>query len=924
MLRLGEMLINRGLVTREQLDDALDAQRQYGGRLGTNLVDLGLLTDDELAICLSDQLGVPYARPQALAAIPRDVTARLPRAMAAKYRAMPLCFHEGELHLALANPHDFAHLDEIAAVVGAPLRLYVVTEVALNYALERYYGLRRDAPLLRAAEARVQAIFEALPDGAIVFGADDLVATANPAAQAILGRGPAELIGAAVATLWPEECRADALTPGQRESTLLRHDGQRIPVEVTVSQIPMVDRRVPLVIFRDISGRKAQEQQLRLAITRAEAASEAKSRFLATMSHEIRTPMNGVVGMVGLMLDGELSPLHRSYAEAIRESAEALLTLINDILDFSKIEAGRMEIETYDFKPAAVVESVVEILGMRALTRGLQIGSFVAHDIPTVLRGDAGRVRQILMNLVGNAIKFTESGAVTVEVSLEDRTATSAGLRFEVRDSGIGIRESNLPLLFREFVQEDSSTTRRFGGTGLGLAICRRLTTLLKGTIEVQSVHGRGSTFTVRLPFELPTEQIPFRSLPPVRTLVVDDNATNRHILRRQLTGWGLEVTCESSAERGLAALAAAAAQGYPFQLAIVDHQMPHMSGDDLAAQIQVDGRHRGLRLVLVSSSGAEAMQKLQASRQFEGIFPRPLRPSALLRLLRTLFDPDANDAAITGTYLAMAPGRRLRVLVVDDNTINQRVTLGYLERTGHRGDLAGNGLEALNAVRRLPYDLVLMDVQMPEMDGLTAARAIRALTGAVSRVPIIGLTANATEEDRMACLAAGMNDYLPKPLDPVKLMEKLRAWAEHPEAAAGLAPPEERPELASSGPVLPARGMLESLMRAMPAAELRQLYLMFASRARDTAHFLAGTPDAAQVEMRVHELTGTAGNLGLSRLAGAAGAVMRALHAQDAEKALAGRGPLIALLEETAKVLESEDLPALLARATPPLTAAP
>ncbi len=667
---------------------------------------------------------------------------------------------------------------------------------------------------LRESEERFRTIFASAAIGMALLDMEGMrLQLINPALERFLGMSVEEIQRRGIQTLthsddwlkdndlWLDLC-AGKRDSYSADTRYLRADGETCWGRLTVSSAHNDDGFVTgvIVVIEDITERRRIAMELEKALDDAEAANIAKSEFLANMSHEIRTPMNGVIGMIGLLLDTTLDEEQHRYASTAQSSAESLLTVINDILDFSKIEAGKLDMERLDFDVQSLLDDFAASIAFRAHEKGVEFLCTVEPDVPIMLRGDPGRLRQILTNLTGNAIKFTEEGEVIVRVSAETVAEGEVTLRFEVKDTGVGIPGEKIGLLFQKFSQVDASTRRRYGGTGLGLAISKQLAEMMGGTIGVESKEDAGSLFWFTARFDRQPDSVVIQKqlplhLPAARVLIVDDNATHCALLSRRLAAWGLRPAMSPAGSIAMEMLGRAVDEGDPFVLALLDKQMPGLDGEALGQAIRSDTRLMATPLVLMTTLGASGALGRIASLGFAATLAKPIQQDELynvlaLLLARTDIGPDAGaqphalssqqkPKSKSASYTNRFAGSTFRLLVVEDNTINQKVALSILEKLGLRADAVANGAEAIAALEAIPYDLVLMDVQMPVMDGLEATERIRHPQSTVLNpaVPIIAMTAEAMHGDRDKCLAVGMNDYVTKPISPQSLADRLAEW---------------------------------------------------------------------------------------------------------------------------------------------------
>jgi two-component system, sensor histidine kinase and response regulator len=930
-------LEHRAQAWRETRDLSKDALLLRGER--EKLKDELAAVGKEIEVAKAPLIQSEQARSKGLAT-------EMEEALASSWRQMLLVGGAcSVLLISLAWPISHAIRSQVNAIEMAKAEAESGRQTAHRLVQEQQVTteeLARTTRALSASEAFLESLVENLPvnihrkdtEGRFIFANKHFCEYKGKELDEILGKTNFEIDPPELAKKYREidELLMKTRQPFEAEEARIDPDGQRKWVHII--KMPVLDDAGTVIgtqgMFWDVTASKQAEENLTMAKEAAEAAARTKSEFLANMSHEIRTPMNGVIGMAGLLLEGELNLQQREFAETIRTSAETLLAIINDILDLSKIEAGKLTFEVLDFDLVKTVEGTLDMLAQRAQDKGLELAGTVASEVPTRLRGDPGRLRQILVNLVGNAIKFTEQGEVVVRVCKESETETHALVRFYVEDTGIGISPEAQEKLFQAFSQADSSTTRKYGGTGLGLAIAKQLVTMMGGQIGMYSGPGKGSTFwfTVQLEKQPRDAEFPESYRPALcglRVLVVDDNGTNRQILRHQLTVWRMLPSSAASGQEALRMLRTAAMEALPYDLALLDVQMPEMDGFTLARSIRADPAIAGTRLVVLTSIGQALTAHELRNAGIEAYLVKPVKQSHLFDCLmnaigepaaETFFVHPASSLPVSSSLEPTPHRKRPRVLLAEDNIINQKVTLGQLQKLGYAADAVANGLEVLAALQRLSYDIILMDCHMPQMDGYEATQAIRKQEESLNQrrlrkspVHIIAITANAMQGDAQKCFAVGMNDYLSKPVGLPDLQAALKRWQ----------PPVQIDQLSPFGndqvgdAEVVARGISSTRIEREEAPvdmqhlaeatgndpeqlrELIELYLRQSSELMKDLEVAIQTGASREVEALAHKYVGASASCGMTAILGS----LRELEEMGRSNELSGAAKSYAYVSE-------------------------
>jgi two-component system sensor histidine kinase/response regulator len=826
---------------------------------------------------------------------------------------------------------DLRHAVGVSALGIAAITLVTLVLLGLVFVLsivDRRFTLQ--AMELRSGEKRYRQIVETAFDAFVGFSASLLVEHWNPQAERTFGWSKSEAKSRPLGQFVLLDRKTDEMGKSLRElleeggstemqrrmEIVARHkDGHEFSAEMAISSVRSGAMQMFAAFVHDVTERKQAEREREAAKEAAEAASRAKGDFLANMSHEIRTPLNGVIGMTELVLQTELTREQRDYLDTVRFSAESLLSVINDVLDFSKIEAGKVELEEIDFDLRECLETTLRTLALRADEKGLELLCDVDSAVPNVFRGDLNRLRQIIVNLVGNAIKFTLEGEVALKVGTSSPNGTRYPLHFVVSDTGIGIAPEKLESIFHSFSQADTSTTREYGGTGLGLTISRCLVEMMGGHIRVESQMGKGSAFHFTIELECGLESAIAKAgashpgvLAGTRVLVVDDNRTNRRILERLLVGWGMQPELVPDGQSALAILQAARATDRPYQLILTDMHMPKMDGFELVERLQGEDRSQMPTIMMLTSGKQHGDAARCEQLGVAAYLMKPIRQAelreAIARVLGAMTE-NRETQMITSTVLEHCrdASATLRVLLAEDNEVNQKLATRLLEKRGHSVIVVKNGREALEAIRNAEYDLVLMDVQMPEMDGIAATAALRAIERETGRhLPVIAMTALVMKGDRERCLGAGMDGYLPKPIRSQELDEVLDKYVT--QKIRGSGPAEQTSPPAAIQEAVDARELLERIGDEREfLAELVNTFRDDFPKQLEAMTIALNDGNATQLALAAHSLKGALSNLAAPRAAGLAAGVESAGKSGDLPGAALG---LQDLKPELARVVDA------------------
>jgi two-component system sensor histidine kinase/response regulator len=747
---------------------------------------------------------------------------------------------------------------------------------------------------LKEANALLNTLVQAIPDVVYVKDNQGRNLLVNRAYEELVNLSQGEMIGKLDEQILPARLAAqchqsddDVINrrqPVRCEELSVDQEGNEVFFETI--KAPLLDDRGNMLglvgVSRDITERKRAEGMLTKAKEQAEEANRLKSQFLANMSHEIRTPMNAIIGMTDIVLDTDLTDEQRDYLTTVKHSARSLLELLNDILDLSKIEADKIELETVDFDLRVTVEGVADTLARKASEKGLELACMIHHQVPSRLRGDPGRLRQILMNLAGNAVKFTDQGEVVISVEVEQETDQRARLLISVADTGMGISQEKQERIFESFTQADGSTTRRYGGTGLGLSICKRLVELMGGQVGVQSQPGKGSRFWFKIALEKQQgADDDLQVIPPdirgMRMLVVDDNQTNRTILAKMLESFGCSPEVVESGKEALQTLKRAARGEKLFDLVLLDMQMPGMDGVETLEAIKADPDIRDMVVIMLTSMGVRGDAARLEALGCAGYLIKPVKQSQLFDTIITVLSrqgarPENQPLKIVTRHtVADVKRRRTRILLAEDNPMNQKLAVALLKKAGYTVDAVENGKLAVEALNRKSYDLILMDVQMPEMDGFEATKAIRQRKDERRNIPILAMTAHAMKGDRERCLGAGMDDYVSKPIEPQELLNTVKKWVvseaneqDTTEAAT------IREHVPASDPIVNIETVLQNRFDGDVGFfdEMVHEFLDYAPKQLENLDGSISANDNKTVEIEAHSLKGAASNLGARRLA--------------------------------------------------------